>query len=189
MSVDVRRIAAIAILIAILALTYVGLVGPVIGLHRNLDNEISESRDHIARFAVGLGREEETETRLADLHRQLAAGGLHIDGASHAIAAAELQNMVRTVIADSGGIVQSIQILPPDTTGPIERIPLRVELTATTEDLVGILYRVEGAKPYLFVDDIEIQGRPPVQHGRNEPAESALVIRFEVSAYLRPSLP
>ncbi len=60
-------------------------------------------------------------------------------------------------------------------------------MTVTLEPLQNVLYTLESAKPYLFVDNLDVRRR--VQRRRRKQtqpeAESRLTVRFDLYGYIR----
>ena len=95
-------------------------------------------------------------TSCAD-NRSSQAG--YLTGDSETLVAAELQNLVRTIVERNGGRLESTQILPPVNEAAFRRVTLRVRMSVGVEGLFRILYDLESMLPYLFVDGLDIVSR------------------------------
>lgn len=106
-----------------------------------------------------------------------------------ALAAAELQQRIRSVVEAAGGTLRSTQALPPVEEGNTVKVAVSVMLTGDTGNLEKILYDLEGQTPLLFVDNLEISARENRQRlpgGRMATySRIQLSVQFEVSGYLR----
>ncbi len=106
-----------------------------------------------------------------------------------ALAAAELQQRIRSVVEAAGGTLRSTQALPPVEEGNTVKIAVSVTLTGDTDNLKKILYDLEAQTPLLFVDNLEVSARENRQRlasGRMATyTRVQLSVQFEVSGYLR----
>ncbi len=107
------------------------------------------------------------QTILAAINQRLAGGSkaepveagpavAFVLGKTAAIAAAELQHNVTSLISDARGEVISVKINLPENEKS-RRIGLLVTFDIRTEGLQRILYGVETGEPLLLVDNLDAQ--------------------------------
>ena len=66
-----------------------------------------------------------------------------------------------------------------------ERVTIKVRLRCDLEPFAGILYDLESASPFLFIDDLQIfRQQGYVQPGQNK-ISTYLDIRFDLYGYIR----
>lgn len=126
---------------------------------------------------------------MAKLAQDKGLTAQYLPQSAPALAAAELQQRIRSVVEAAGGTLRSTQALPPVEEGNTVKVAVSVTLTADTDNLQKILYDLEGQTPLLFVDNLEISARENRQRlpgGRMATyTRIQLSVQFEVSGYLR----
>jgi general secretion pathway protein M len=180
------RIIALALLAAAIALPYRLIVAPLQEGYRELTEEAASRRDVLDRYRRLADSREELRQRLETLRDNPAAQTGFLTGESETLVAAELQNLVRSVVERTGGRLESTQVLPSVTEGPFRRVTLRVRMSATIDGLTRVLYDLESMLPYLFVDSLDVVSRER-RGGRQTPqaGESTLSVSYDVFGYMR----
>lgn len=183
MSPLLRRGAALAVLALLLAAPIIGVVLPLHDRLTRAQREAEELSSSLARYRRLAGER-------GDLARQLdlltgrgqQSGGAYLRGGSDAVVAATLQNMVKAAVARGRGDLRSTQTLPESKEGGFRRIGVRAMLAADLAGVQAILQALEGGRPLLFVDSLDIRARAgPRQPDDTEPV---LEVRFDVYGYL-----
>jgi general secretion pathway protein M len=111
-----------------------------------------------------------------------------------ALAGAQLQTEVQDIIRAAGARPVSTQILPIDTKDHPPRIRIRTQLQGPTHSLLKVLYRIESARPFLFIEQMSIRSaaqdiaQRPTRRTRNSnstpPKErDELTVRLDIFAY------
>lgn len=80
-----------------------------------------------------------------------------IDGATDALAAATLQELVQNMGRKAGVTLRSVEALPVEQVGQYRRIGLRVALDGNWPTLIHLLQAIEQASPRMLVDDLQLQ--------------------------------
>jgi general secretion pathway protein M len=123
--------------------------------------------------------------RLAAQEELAASAAGYLEGPSDALAAAQLQDRVKSVIEGAGGELRSTQILPAvaiDGDAGIRRTPLRVQFAASIGGLAETLYELESGQPYVFIEQLTVRE----QRRRDEPGtDGSLDTSLQLSGYLR----
>lgn len=187
------RIAALVLLGTILALVWMAGVTPLLDRYR-ADRELvafaAEQLPRLQRLTA------ETPVLRAELDRVASdpAGRTRLlDGTSDALAGADLQNRVARSAKRYGLVMRSAQILPPAEEEGFRRIGIRVALEGEIAGLRRLLYAVETAPTFLFIDNLEIRSRGGARVVRRRDgktkSEGMLTIRFDVRGYRREEKP
>lgn len=179
----VHRVAALGVLLAVLGLAYAVLVAPVLASYDDTRQRLTEQRELLSRYLAVAGGREALERRVQQLSQRQAGSGAFLSGKTEALAAAALQDRVRSIMQRAGGDVRSIQNLPSESRNGLTRIGLRVQVVATIRDVRNILHELETGRPLLFVEDLNLRGRltrgednmPTVQHN--------LLVRMSLVGY------
>lgn len=170
-------------------------VAPLVAKYRLNQDTIAASGELLQRYRR-LGRARPSlEEQLAEARQRLAPAGLYLSGASDALVAAGLQNRVKAVVEGGGGKLNSTQILAARDEGNFRRVAIRVQMTVTVEPLQAVFHGLESAKPYLFIENVDIRRRVTKRRRRQRrdqpvaaPApegESRLTVRFDLYGYTR----
>jgi general secretion pathway protein M len=183
----ISRAVAVLLLVSVIAAIYLWAVEPLLAAYNRTDEAIVEARTMVERFdRLGAAR-----AKLMQQAEILDKGAnttvYYLTGGTDAVAAAALQEQVKSLIESSGGTVGSMQTLPTRQEQRLQRVALRLQMTATMPSLSQVLYALETREPLLFLDNLDIQGRlrqlPQAGVPEQEPV---LTIGFEVYGYLPP---
>jgi type II secretory pathway component PulM len=80
-----------------------------------------------------------------------------LTAAAPAVAASELQKLVKDMAAEATTEIRSERILPPEERGELLEIPIEIAVSAEIRQLVDLLARVEGAQKLLTVKDLRVR--------------------------------
>jgi type II secretory pathway component PulM len=80
-----------------------------------------------------------------------------LTAAAPAVAASELQKLVKDMAAEARTDIRSERILPPEERGELLEIPVEIAVSAEIRQLVDLLTRVEGAQKLLTVKDLRVR--------------------------------
>ena len=83
--------------------------------------------------------------------------GRLLTAAAPAVAASELQKIVKDMAAQATTDIRSERILPPEERGELLEIPVEIAVSAEIRQLVDLLARVEAAQKLLTVKDVRIR--------------------------------
>lgn len=184
------RILALALLLGLLLLAYAVVVAPLVAGYRQSQGALAEARELLAGYRSVAARRDALEAQLAALSERQDDSGLYLAGATDALAAAALQDHVKSAIEGGGGNLRSIQILPAEDDEGFRRVGVRAQLTATVDDLLRILHGIESGRPFLFVDALEVNNRRARRRSRDEPEtmDPVLLVRIDIAGYQQPRL-
>lgn len=167
----VSRAAALAILLALVALAW---IGPVAAYRDLVDGDARR----LAEADATLMR----DRALADAApatRIAADTALLLPDISDAQAVALLQQSLKGAAATAQVEIQGLQVLPADTLAGAPRIGVRLRGRGLVAGLDRLLYAIEASRPLLYPDNLQIQA-----HGRDAgAAPGALDFQLDVSAF------
>lgn len=172
-----------------LGAAYVFLMEPVVLDYSETDRRIEEIREQLSRYQRLAAMRPALENQMRQSAAETTTEGYYLRGGTDALAAAWLQDRVSALVQGSGGSLRSIQPMPGTDEQGFRRITLRVQMTATNEALVEILYGLETGTPVLFIESLDIQSRY-IRHRSNKVGQEAapeallLTVGFEVSGYM-----
>ncbi len=96
--------------------------------------------------------------RVAELQAAARTRKVSLDGASDAVASANLQSRIEGFAASVGATIGSTESLPAEARDGYRRIGLRFALNGPYETLVNLLAKLEEATPPLVVDNLQVHG-------------------------------
>jgi hypothetical protein len=177
-----NRSIALAVLLGLLLLAWVGAVSPLIAMVTDLQSDIDAMQEQLAILRATIARIPEVEARGRAAKAKLdAAGGIWI-GASDAAIAATLQDQLRQAVTNGKGIVKSTTYIGATTAEKeLQTIRIRLSIDGTLDTLQQALAAVETARPPMFVESMTVAG--PAQFTADKPPNLAL--DFEISAFMR----
>jgi general secretion pathway protein M len=101
-----------------------------------------------------------------------------------AIAAAGIQRRLQDIVNAHQGRVLSTRVLRSTEDGPFERVTVNARLQLSLEGLQSLLYELETATPYLFVEGLSVIARNTrsrrARRGRPTVEKTVLEARFDV---------
>jgi general secretion pathway protein M len=119
----------------------------------------------------------------------------YYDAETPALAGAELQRELQDMVRAAGARLINTQFLPAGADEQPPRVRIRAQFQGTTESLLDVIYRIEQARPFLFVDQLSVRAsarrverpnsrvrgrRAPV---RNVEPQGQLTVRLDVFGY------
>ena len=178
------RILALALLLGLAGLLYAAVASPVWKVHRVARDALAEHESQIARL-LGIAAD---STRLSQQRDALRARGdlrrYLLGGSSTTLAAAALQERIKSTVEATGGRLTSTRVLGPEAEHGFTRVAIGVRLALHTSALQQVLYELEGQAPLLEIDDLMVIARRTrsARQSRNSPAN--LDVRFSVSGFM-----
>lgn len=149
---------AVGATVSALALTLSMIVLPWLGRVYEREQSIALRAEQLARLeAVAADRSslELGAERLAAGREEL--GRRLLPGATAAVAASNLQQLLNRLAAGTGLEVQRVDAAgAPTEDGPLLRIPARLTARGDMSGLVQLLHRVQSGEPFLVVDGLRV---------------------------------
>ena len=153
-----RTVIAAGLLVGILLGGWSFVVEPILESNRRAgelvparEQMLEKRRDLIARRGV-------IEAELRSLTERLnAVSARFLTSATPAVAASELQKLVKEMAAQANTEVRSERILPPAERGELLEIPVEIAVSGEVRQLVDLLARLDGAPKLLTVQDFRLR--------------------------------
>jgi Tfp pilus assembly protein PilO len=181
-SPQARLIALGMALLAALAVWFLA-IEPVVDTFGEKREALAKAQQLAVEFRRRTVPPAELQAHRATLQARQAKETGTLEAPNAAIASANLQAQIRTLLAASGGSVRSLQPLPAVPEAHLQKIALRIDATLAIDRLLDFLYAAEVASPYLFIESLEI--RASEQATRNGQMPPALSLRGDLYAFLR----
>jgi hypothetical protein len=178
LSQPMRRLAAVALLVLVLALVAMLTVVPLTARVAELQGEIEEERALLGRFAAVAARKDRME-ELERLGRAALDSGAWLKGESEALTAAGLQSLLARLAAAHRVRFHSTRALPPRERDGARLIGVSVQFKAEIGELRGLLFRIESGRPFLFVEALHVRPVSPFSQ-RDTELNGVLDVRLDL---------
>ena len=177
-----RKVAAIVVAVAAMLVLVIFIAGPWWYLSQRYGSAIDDAASRLERY-VGIAGMRDSLQQKAVAVRGLEANRHFLKSTNPALAAAELQEQVKSILEANGGKLNSIQILPHKEDGPYQQISATLQLNAPLSAVKAMLYALESGRPYLFIDNLSIRVQN-IGIARTDPnAEPDLFVQFDIVGF------
>ena len=180
-----RRVLAVLLLLLALAVVARLLILPTWTTYLDNRDAIIQTEDNIARYSRLSTQVEALRSAVVELEQ---AGNLDryvLAQKSEPLAAAALQDRMKSVVTSSGGTLTSTQVLPTEAERGFKRVIVNVRMAVSMDALQGVLYEFENDLPYLLADNIVILSRGARKRRRATQSVDLLDVRFNLYGYMR----
>jgi general secretion pathway protein M len=137
---------------------YLVVITPVLGFYDQREAALEQRRMLEPRLRATAATVPVLQSQLAKYREAASTRKVVIEGASDAIASANLQSRIEELAASSGVSISSTEGLPAEARGVHRRIGLRIAISGPYEGIVHLLAAIETATPPLIVDNVQIHG-------------------------------
>jgi general secretion pathway protein M len=160
--------------------------------NQQLTERLERDRDQLQRYSQMVAT---LPALRAELERERANDdfkAFYFDAETPGLAGAQLQSEVQEMVRGAGARPISTQILPVDPKEQPPRVRVRVQLQGSTPQLLDVLYQIEDARPFLFIDQVSVRSsarQEPVAARRNtrrlrsSAQAGELTVRLDVFGY------
>jgi len=146
---------------------------PWLGQVRRLDDGLAAGLEQLGRYQRLVATLPGLRAELEQVNNNQDFKAFYFDAPTPALAGAELQRKVQDIVTAAQGRLISTQLLPEEKAEQPSRVRLRVQIQGSTETLIEVLYQLDQARPFLFVEQVSVRSsaRPeqPEQAGRGRP--------------------
>ncbi|MBL8512841.1 MAG: hypothetical protein JNJ55_02535 [Betaproteobacteria bacterium] len=177
-----RRVLALGILLIFAGLVSAAIAVPVVWLHRHYDAAIERMTKQWQSQTAFNAKRQQMAGALEAL-RAREPRKLYLKGTTAALAAAELQDVVKQAVEAQGGRVISVQGLANKEDAGYRIAAATFMLNVNNVNLRRVLHALESQQPFVFIDNLTVRShtppgfRPPP--GGQEPD---LYVQFDASA-------
>ncbi|MGA7676316.1 MAG: type II secretion system protein GspM [Rhizomicrobium sp.] len=146
-------------------------------------DDIADSKAQIETAQAELALKPELEEQFRALSASAATVPGLLSANTAALAQAQLQSDMKSIIDANGGVLLSAQILPPVTMRGFDVVAIQYDLTLPLSRLRSLLYAVETHTPYFFIDEADVQMPPNWRPDNPQMSDPTLEVRWTVHAY------
>lgn len=153
-----RTIVGVALLAAVVVGGWSFVIEPILERNRTAAEMVParelilRTKRHLIARTGAIAAELEATTARAD-----AVSARLLTSATPAVAASELQKLVKEMAAEAKTEIRSERILPPAERGELLEIPVEVAVSGEIRQLVDLLARLDDAPKLLTVQDLRVR--------------------------------
>ena len=181
-----QRRARAVMLLLLTVLVIVRLIAvPIWTTYQSNRDAIVQMEDTIARYSNLSTQVDALRSAVGELQQADELGRFVLAQESEPLAAAALQERVKSVVTRSGGTLSSTQVLPTDAEQGFKRVIVNVRMAVSIDALQRVLYELEKDLPYLLADEIVILSRGARKRRRTTQPVDLLEVRFNLYGFMR----
>jgi general secretion pathway protein M len=154
---DQERKLAVGILGMVVVLLLALVVVPVWDANADYDMQIDQLRAKLKTLQSRAAADATLRPRYEQLVRSHAASGHHLKSDTEAVAAAELQRIVKTITSKNATQILTTQMLPTAEEQGFIRVALKVRVRGPFEGIVQSIYDIEANQTFLFLDKLSLR--------------------------------
>lgn len=184
-SPPVRRVLALLLLLLLAAIGWRLALAPAWQAWQADAQALSEQRDALARLRALAASRARYEAALAEADRTFDVSEGLMAAPSGTLAAADLQQQVKALVEQAGGMLLSVQPIDAQQAGPFARIGLNVRIVTSTDALQQVLHALESSVPIVVIDELLILARTATRGARRgEAGAHELDVRLQLAGYV-----
>ena len=179
-----RQLLALAILLLALALVFSITLLPVLLANQHYRDTIAglEGRLQQLQRAAAIG--DTLQPQYEQLKRWKTSDAQYLKSNSAALAAAELQRLVKRIIVSKNAEVVSTQILTTRQEEGFDRVALKVRIRGELENIIQAFYVIETGEPFVFMDNVSVRASRGRRIRGQAPTLQTLDIDMELIGYM-----
>jgi general secretion pathway protein M len=145
------------LLILVPSLVIAAVAVPILVRLDRMETALDERRDQILKFRRLIATLPSLRAELEQVKANEDFKAFYFDAPTPALAGAELQRKVQDLVTAAAGRLISTQLLPDEKEQHPPRVRVRTQIQGSTDTLMNILYEIEQARPFLFVDQVSVR--------------------------------
>lgn len=179
-----RRLLALAILVLALGVVFSVSLLPVLLANQHYRETIASLESRLQKLQRAAAVGDSLQPQYEQLKRWQTSDAQYLKSNSAALAAAELQRLVKRVMVAKNAQVVSTQILTTRAEEGFDRVSLKVRLRGELENIVQAFHVLETGEPFVFLDNVSIRAsRGRRVRGKVTTAQT-LDVDMELIAYM-----
>lgn len=168
-------------------LAYLAVVSPLLSLADSWNQELEQRRRVLAKYQALVASKATIAKANQAIKKALAgAEGQFLHGSNAAVAASDLQEIIKTLAREHGVQLTSTKILPTREAGPYLEVPVQINFSSSIGQMLDILYSLEHHQKLLFIPDVDIRA-PRTRRGQD--SGDFLQVNLVVSGIIKKGLP
>jgi len=149
-----RPALAVFALVATIALLLIA--APIASLFAAQSDDTGDALHRLAIYRAEIASRGELESQLEELHLRAASEPGLVKSDNSALAEAQIQSDMKTIVEVNQGEVRSAQPLAPTREGGFEVISVAYDIVVPLARLKALAYAIESHASYFFINDAEL---------------------------------
>ncbi len=145
------------LIVLVPALLLTALAWPWFDRMGRLEGSIAEGEDQLLRYRRLVATLPDLRAELEQVNKNDEFKAFYFDAPTPALAGAELQRKIQDLVTGAEGRLISTQLLPEQKDEHPPRVRIRTQIQGSTDTLLNVLYEIEQARPFLFVDQVSVR--------------------------------
>lgn len=122
-----------------------------------LERDIAAREEQILRYRGLIATLPALRAELERVRSNEDVRAFYFDAPTPALAGAQLQRELQQIVKAAGARLVSTQILPSVDDERPQKVRVRTQMQGETDALLEVLFRIEQARPFLFVDQLSVR--------------------------------
>jgi general secretion pathway protein M len=152
-----QRNLAVGLLISVISCLVLTAVWPIWSANNAYQARIDTVVSELSRLRSHAAADKQLRPRLEQLRKSQLADGYYLKSGTEAVAAAELQRIIKEITGRNGTQILSTQILPAVSEQDFTRVALRVRARGRLTGIIESVYEIESYRTFLFLDNVSIR--------------------------------
>ena len=150
---------ALGVSVRALALIYLAGILPASMWRTSLAARIEAAQIQYDKLSRAVAQIPHWQKGIAELRQAPSDDAAFLGGGSQALAAAELQKYLESLIETHQGNLKTTRVMAPKNDGALPVVALQVQVGLGTVSLQRILHAIESGRPILLLDNVLIRAR------------------------------
>lgn len=152
-----QRNLAVSLLVLVFALITSAIAIPAWSVNSSYRESIGQMQQRLGRLQQMAANDTELRPRYERIRAAQLNAGNYLQSNTEAVAAAELQGILKSLAGANGAQVLSTQILPAGQEEQFVRVVLKARLRGTLTSIVNTFHSIESNAVYLFLDNVSLR--------------------------------
>ncbi len=183
------RLAAVTLPVVVLVLVVSVVTLFLTSRLRAVDDSIDVINFQYDKYLALSANRDRLESLLTQVKRWPPMDAYYLSGESPALAAAELEQHLKRVVAARDGQIVSTQVLTQTHQDGLDGVVIQVRLRSGLPGLVRIMHSLETGRPSFFIENLTVTARTVNALKAREGTEKELDVRFDLTGYLAGESP
>jgi general secretion pathway protein M len=155
-----------------------------------VNDSIDDMQFQLEKYQALSANRERLESLLAQMERGSAVDNYYLSGATPALAAADMEQHLKRVVAAQDRQIISTQVMAEKQQDGPQGVLVQVHLRSGLPGLVRIMHSLESGQPSLYIDNLTVSARTVnSRQARQNPQQKELDVRFDLTGYLAGDSP
>jgi len=179
-----RRLLALVVLALALGAVFSITVVPVLLANRHYQDTIADLENRLQQLQRAAAIDGTLQPQYEQLKRWQTSDAHYLKSNSAALAAAELQRLVKRILVAKNAEVVSTQILTTREEEGFDRVALKVRIRGKLENIVQAFHVLETGDPFVFLDNVSVRASRGRRVRGRAATLQALDIDMELIGYM-----